>query len=289
MLAIDYFTKFCIAKAIPDFTALTTARFVYEDIICKMGMPKSIISDKGVNFQSKLFQQLCKFLKLKKLNATFYHPEGVEMVERMVQIVKQILTMFIDASHTNWDECLQSSIAAYNTSKQSSLKISTYEALYAREAVKVSDVILSTPVIINTEENVDKYVEDMKTSAAYIHAKVNVQLEKARKVQKHYYDQAVKRSRKYKLGDLVSVVNGRSIMGQSEAFKDRALGPFKIVGVFNHELNYLILGLNKDKINKIHYNRLLPYKARENTEFVFGKNATASRILSKCNPVNTME
>ena len=46
VLAIDYFTKFCIAKAIPDFTALTTARFVYEDIICKMGMPKSIISDK---------------------------------------------------------------------------------------------------------------------------------------------------------------------------------------------------------------------------------------------------
>ena len=48
IVAIDYFSKFCVAKAVSDFTALTTARFVY-DVICKFGMPKSIISDHGVN------------------------------------------------------------------------------------------------------------------------------------------------------------------------------------------------------------------------------------------------
>ncbi len=203
------------------------------------------------------------------------------MVERMVKIVKQILTMYMDPSHTNWDEYLQSSIAAYNTSKQASLKISPYEALYARDAVKVSDVMLSTPVVLNTEENVDKYTENLRNSAAVIHAKVNVQLEKARQVQKHYYDRAVKNSRKYEIGDLVSVVNERSISGQSHAFKDRAIGPFKIVGVFNDKLNYQILGLNDNKINKIHYNRLLPYKARENNSFVFGKNKTTVSEVSK--------
>jgi hypothetical protein len=84
VFSVDYFTKFCVAKAIPDFTALTTAIFVFEEVICKMGMPKSVISDKGVNFQSNLFQQL----KIKKVNATFYHPVGVGRVERMVKIVK---------------------------------------------------------------------------------------------------------------------------------------------------------------------------------------------------------
>jgi hypothetical protein len=71
MFAVDYFTKFCIAKATPDFTALATAKFVFEEIVCKMGTPKSIVSDKGVNFQSQLFQQLCRLLKVKKVNATF--------------------------------------------------------------------------------------------------------------------------------------------------------------------------------------------------------------------------
>ena len=254
VFAVDYFTKFCVAKAIPDFTALTTAIFVFEEVICKMGMPKSIISDKGVNFQSKLFQQLCRLLKIKKVNATFYHPEGVGMVERMVKVVKQILTMYIDPSHTNWDEYLQSSISAYNTSKQASIKCSPYEALYAREAIKVSDVFLSTPVIVQ-DEDVNDYVKTLKSSAANIHAKVNVQLEKARNVQKFHYDQAVRNSRKYKIGDLVRVVNERSIVGQSHAFKDRAIGPFKVVGVFNDELNYKILS-SDNKINKIHYNRI---------------------------------
>ena len=107
MFAVDYFTKFRIAKASPDFTALATAKFVYEEIVCKMGTPKSIISDKGVNFQSNLFQQLCKLYKVKKVNATFYHPQSVGQVERMMKIIKQILTMYVDASHSNWDEYLQ--------------------------------------------------------------------------------------------------------------------------------------------------------------------------------------
>ena len=43
VFAVDYFTKFSIAKAIPDFTALTKAVFFFEEVICKMGMPKSVI------------------------------------------------------------------------------------------------------------------------------------------------------------------------------------------------------------------------------------------------------
>jgi hypothetical protein len=128
--------------------------------------------------------------------------------------------------------------------------------------------MLSTPVVVQTEtEDVNEYVQTLKSSAADIHARVNKQLEKARNVQKHHYDQAVKNSRKYRIGDLVRVVNERSVVGQSEAFKDRAIGPFKVVGVFNDELNYQILSLRDNKINKIHYNRLLPYKSRDQNCF----------------------
>jgi hypothetical protein len=98
--------------------------------------------------------------------------------------------------------------------------------------------MLSTPVVVQKEtEDVNEYVQKLKSSAADIHARVNEKLEKARNVQKHHYDQAVKNSRKYIIGDLVRVVNERSVFGQSEAFKDRAIGPFKVVGVINDELN----------------------------------------------------
>ena len=86
-------------------------------------MPRAIISDKGVNFQTKMFKELCKLLGIKKLNSTFYHPQGVLMVERMLMIIKQILTMYINLTHNNWDNFLQSSMSAYNSHKQAPIKI----------------------------------------------------------------------------------------------------------------------------------------------------------------------
>lgn len=126
IVAIDYFTKFCVAKPISNITAQTAAKFVFEDVICKFGMPKSIISDHGVNFKAKLFENLCKLLNIKKINSSFYHAAGNGMVERVIKSIKQILTMYVNPHHSDWDEFLQASISAYNTSKHSSLKVSPY-------------------------------------------------------------------------------------------------------------------------------------------------------------------
>lgn len=52
VVVVDYFTKFCVAKAVQDFTAETTARFVFEEVVCKLGAPKSMISDQEVNFKA---------------------------------------------------------------------------------------------------------------------------------------------------------------------------------------------------------------------------------------------
>ena len=55
MFAVDYFTKFCIAKATPDFTVLSTAKFVFEEVIYKMGTHKLKISDKIVPYYTNYF------------------------------------------------------------------------------------------------------------------------------------------------------------------------------------------------------------------------------------------
>ena len=118
-----------------------------------------------------MVKELCKVLGIKKLNSTFYHPEGVGLVEQMVKIIKQIFTMYINPSHNNWDNFLQSSMSAYNTSKQASIKISPYEALYAREPVKLADVMT---------RNLSEYVTNLKQSVAQINAKMTEHLDSAR-------------------------------------------------------------------------------------------------------------
>jgi hypothetical protein len=141
--------------------------------------------------------------------------------------------------------------------------------------------MLDSPVNVtsHSQEDIVEYVEELKENSKRIHDKINENLSKAHNVQKKYYDQAIRDTRKYQIGDLVSVVNERSIVGQSHAFKDRVIGPYKIIKKFNGDLNYQIVGLNNKKINSIHYNRLLPYRARNDKEFNFDQvvNQSPSR------------
>ena len=245
IVAIDYFTKFCVAKAIPDFTAQTTAKFLFEEIICRFGMPKSLVSDNGVNFKSILFSQLCKLCQIKKANSSFYHPPGNGLAERMVKTMKQIMTMYVDTTHTNWDQSLQASISAYNTSFHASIGCSPYEVLFARKPRVLADVMLSTPVNL-TEKPIDKYIAELKENATDIYSRVNERLNKARERQKKHYDKFVQCSTKYKVNDLVLLLNEKSVAGESKSFRHRASGPHKILEMFN-DVNYKIQDVQSAK------------------------------------------
>jgi hypothetical protein len=64
LVAVDQFSKFVIAQATSNFTAETTAKFIYEKIVCQLGTPHKIITDQGNNFESQLIQELCRALQI---------------------------------------------------------------------------------------------------------------------------------------------------------------------------------------------------------------------------------
>jgi hypothetical protein len=260
ILAIDYFSKFCIGKATPDATALTTARFLFEDIICRFGMFKSLLSDHGKNFKSILFAQLCKLCGIKAINSTFYHPEGNGLIERTIYSVKQILTMYVDVTHQNWDVHLQAAISAYNASKHSSIGCSPYEVVFGRKPVLVADIVLSNRVNVDPKP-LAEYLKNIQDSSAQIQNKVRDQINKSQVRQKAYYDRFVRNSAQFSVGDFVLLVNERSIVGQSKSFRDRLIGPFKIIDKYN-DVNYRIVCIQNNKVQDVHYNRLRPYRSR---------------------------
>lgn len=63
MAMMDYFTKWQEALPLPNQEALTVATALVKDWICRYGVPLEIHSDQGTNFESRLFQELCKYLK----------------------------------------------------------------------------------------------------------------------------------------------------------------------------------------------------------------------------------
>ena len=54
IIFVDRFAKWVEARAVPDNTAVTTAKAFYDLIITRHGFPETLLSDRGTNFLSKL-------------------------------------------------------------------------------------------------------------------------------------------------------------------------------------------------------------------------------------------
>ena len=60
VVAMDYFTKWLEARAIPNAKAETVAAFIFKEIICRHGVPKEILSDRETHFNNALMNELCR-------------------------------------------------------------------------------------------------------------------------------------------------------------------------------------------------------------------------------------
>ena len=61
--ATDYLTKWVEARALKKANAANVAKFLWEDIICRYGSPKELLSDRGWVFLSETIKEICKAME----------------------------------------------------------------------------------------------------------------------------------------------------------------------------------------------------------------------------------
>lgn len=96
---VDDLTGFVEFVAIPDQTANTVARALYEEILTRYTLPKTIISDNGTYFVSDIFKKMCKLLGVSKRQLTPYAPMG-NLVERQHSTLANYLRCFVSEKPT---------------------------------------------------------------------------------------------------------------------------------------------------------------------------------------------
>ncbi|WVZ95748.1 hypothetical protein U9M48_041472, partial [Paspalum notatum var. saurae] len=104
---IDRFTK--SAHFIPvktSYTAATYAELYIARIVSLHGVPVTITSDRGSVFVSRFWEQLQKSLGTKLIHSSAYHPQTSGQVERVNQILEDMLRACVLTYSTKWDECL---------------------------------------------------------------------------------------------------------------------------------------------------------------------------------------
>ena len=113
LLVVDSFSKWC--EAFPMFSESSTeiAAILYREIFTRYGAPRTIVTDRGQSFLSKLIKALCELFQITKKNTTSYHPQTNAACERMNSFILQSLRAYCDGKYDKWPELLPSIMMAY--------------------------------------------------------------------------------------------------------------------------------------------------------------------------------
>ena len=74
LVAVDYFTKWAEAEALANIRDIDVKKFVWKNIVTRFGVPNSLISDNGLQFDSKGFWTFYKDLGIKNRHSTLVYP-----------------------------------------------------------------------------------------------------------------------------------------------------------------------------------------------------------------------
>ena len=88
---IDRFTRHLKCIPLREITAKACAEAFVLNWVARFGCPQIMTSDRGVQFTSHLWEELCKFLGCKLVHATAFHPESNGFLERKHRTLKAAL------------------------------------------------------------------------------------------------------------------------------------------------------------------------------------------------------
>lgn len=97
--AIDYLTKWVESKATIKNNARTTAKFLYEFIITRYGLPIEIVSDQGVHFINEIIEFLLEELMVIHRKSAPYHPQANGQAESTNKVLCTVLTKIVEGTH----------------------------------------------------------------------------------------------------------------------------------------------------------------------------------------------
>ena len=113
---IDGLTGWAEAVPIADQSAATVARAVYSEWIARYGVPEQIHSDRGTQFESAVFAELCTIFGIDKTRTTPYRPQANGKCERFNRTLVSMLRRAVQKRPYDWESMLPAVLQAYRSS-----------------------------------------------------------------------------------------------------------------------------------------------------------------------------
>ena len=264
MVIGDYFTKWTEAIPLENLEAKTVARALIDNFISRFGVPLFIHTDQGTSFESKLFQETCQILGIKKTRTTKARPQSDGMIERANRTIINMLSAFVSDHQKDWDQYVPLVMMAYRSSVHDSINTSASMMMLGREIQLPIDLIFGSP---DSERNEyvygSLYAKELQERLIEVHEFARKRMKIASDAMKRKYD-LKSNLREFNIDDSVWVYDPIRKVGVNPKLQRPWKGPFKVVEKLS-DILYMVKQSPRHKPRIVHHDKLRMYKGRNLT------------------------
>lgn len=126
--------------------AVKTAELYLDHVWKRFGLPDKIISNRGPQFASKFFGELCRLLDINRSLSTAYHPQSDGGTERVNQELEVYLRIFCNYRGEDWADRLAVAEFCHNNRQHSSTHLAPFTLLMGTHPRAFASTPLTTDV-----------------------------------------------------------------------------------------------------------------------------------------------
>jgi hypothetical protein len=205
-----------------EVDAVGYAHLLSREVVRLHGQPAEIVSDRGPQFDSAVWRELCKLTGCKAKLSSAYHPQTDGQSERTNRIMEEVLRAYVGPLHDDWDEWLPMAEFAINDAHQESVQATPFMLNYGRNPRKPATMGLPEAAVPTAQRLAQRVNQGIRRAQTLLNA--------ARQRQKAYAD-ARRSERSFEEGAVVllSTKNIRLKTPGAQKLMPLFVGPFKIL------------------------------------------------------------
>ncbi|GJX50811.1 reverse transcriptase domain-containing protein [Tanacetum coccineum] len=185
IVAIDYFTKWIKAKPLARIIGKDMKKFVWDNIVCRFGLPQIIVTDNRTPFVNNPFKGWCESLNIKQMNTAVAHPQANGLVERANKSLIEGIKARLGRERAGWVDELPNVLWSHRTSLKQSNGETPFSLTYGSEAVIPTEIGMPTyrTMMVREDDNVDELLlnidllQERRETAAIREAKYKTKME----------------------------------------------------------------------------------------------------------------
>ena len=158
-------------KATQKNDAHTTAKFLYEYIFTRYGLPIEIVSDRGLHYINQAIEYLLEEFMVAHRNSALYHPQANGQAKSTNKILGAVFTKIVSDKRSDWELKLHATLWAYRVAYKTSIGTTPFNMVFVLDAILPMELLVPTLRVAKelnwTSHKLSERLEELETKLVW--------------------------------------------------------------------------------------------------------------------------